>query len=540
MSEEKTVAELMAQSLKQAGVGIVFGMPGGEVTGVLDALRRLDIPFELMHHEESAVFAADAYARATGTPGCVLTTLGPGALNAVPGIGHAWLDRAPVVLITAQKPDDLLPDYTHQVVDLQAIFGPITKRTLKVTAENAAAELPAAIALTLQGRPGPVHLQVSNEESARTASSRQPSESGQPSPEAPAETRVDSPSLRRLLASCSRPVILAGVGLEPEAPYDALRELAEAANAPVIVTPKAKGALPDDHPLSAGTIGLTQTDPVYEILDEADCVLAVGFDVVELVKPWQHDAPLVWIANWANEDPVLPAAAEFVGPVEPALLRLADSEFATAENWGAVRVSGLRGKLAARSLRDPQPGLLLPQQVLASMRTHLPDESLLAVDVGSHKIFSSLEWPALQPNRFALSNGLSCMGFALPAAIGTALARPDAPVMCLVGDGGLLMGLGELNVLARLGLPVTVVVPVDNAIDLIRSHQLRHGKQPYGTEFPAPDFCAIAAGHGIPSARVRTPAECDTAMAQAVASGGPFLIEAHIDPIGYPTTPSGS
>ena len=122
-----TVAETIAQSLYDAGVRLVFGMPGGEVVSVLEAIQQLGIRFELMHHEESAVFAADAYARATGSPGCVLTTLGPGALNAVAGIGHAWLDRAPIVLVTAQKPDALLPDYTHQVVDLQAIFAPITK-----------------------------------------------------------------------------------------------------------------------------------------------------------------------------------------------------------------------------------------------------------------------------------------------------------------------------------------------------------------------------------------------------------------------------
>ena len=551
-----TVAATIAQSLYDAGVRIVFGMPGGEVVAVLEAMQRLGIRFELMHHEESAVFAADAYARAAGGPGCALTTLGPGALNAVAGIGHAWLDRAPVVLITAQKPDALLPDYTHQVVDLQAIFAPITKRTLKVTPQNAAAELPPTIALTLQGRPGPVHLQVSNEEAALQAidpraTSRPPAADVRPptATELPPRPQLFS-NARNLIAGASRPVILAGLGLEPEAPYDALSSLAEAANAPVIVSPKGKGALPDDHPLSAGVIGLTRTDPAYEILEEADCVIAVGFDVVELVKPWsltQSDdtaggkgtgnVPLIWIANWPNEDPVLPAAVEIVGPIGATLLQLADSEFSSDAQWGADRVRRFRAQQAAVPVPTPRRGHLLPQQLLESMRRHLPPEAMLAVDVGSHKIFSSLEWPTLRPNRFALSNGLSCMGFGLPAAIGTALARPGGPVACLIGDGGLLMCLGELSVLSRLNLPVTVVVPVDNAIDLIRSHQLRQGKQPLGTEFPAPDFTNIAAGHGIASARVTTLAECDDALARAVAQRAPFLVEAHIDPIGYPTTP---
>ena len=334
-----TVAETIAQSLYDAGVRLVFGMPGGEVVSVLEALQRLGIRFELMHHEESAVFASDAYARATGSPGCVLTTLGPGALNAVPGIGHAWLDRAPIVLVTAQKPDALLPDYTHQVVDLQAVFAPITKRTLKVTPQNAAAEVPPTVALTMQGRPGPVHLQVSNEEADLPAVGALASDLSYGSGIANRTIAPPDPEkiarARDLISSASRPVILAGLGLEPEAPYDALRTLVEAANAPVIVSPKGKGALPDDHPLSAGVIGLTRSDPVYEILDEADCVIAVGFDVVELVKPFSlplvgedetgegtANAPLIWIANWPNRDPALPAAAEIVGPMAAALLQL--------------------------------------------------------------------------------------------------------------------------------------------------------------------------------------------------------------------------
>ena len=539
-----TTAQTLAESLYAAGIDLVFGMPGGEVVAVLEAMRQRGIRFELMHHETSAVFAADAYARSTGGIGCVLTTLGPGATNAVAGVAHAWLDRAPVVVISAQKPADLLPDYTHQVVDLHAIFAPITKRTVAVTAENAAAVLPETIALTTQGRPGPVHLQISNEEAVREVSSEQLSVAGGKLQVAGDAERLSPSSRPPVLPSsflpflsARRPVILVGLGLEPEAPYTALRELAEVSNAPVIVLPKAKGAISDDHPLAAGTLGLTRTDPVYKILDEADCVIAVGFDVVELVKKWEHPAPLLWIANWANTDPVLPAAAEYVGPIGPALQRLSDNAFATDPAWGAARVQRLRAKLDARPLPAPERGHLLPQTVLAAMRRHLPADGLLTVDVGSHKIFSSLEWPSLHPNRFFLSNGLSCMGFALPAAIGGALAQPGAGVFCLIGDAGLAMCLGELNVLARLDLPVTVVVLVDNAIDLIRSHQRRQGTPIHGTEFPAPDFCAIATAHGIPSAKVTSEAECDAALARAIGSGGPFLVEAHIDPIGYPTTP---
>jgi acetolactate synthase I/II/III large subunit len=530
-----TVAEVVAEHLEAAGVRFAFGMPGGETVEVLEALRQRGIRFELAHDEGSADFMADAVARVTGKPALVLTTLGPGATNAVAGVAHAYLDRSPVIILTAQKPDHLLPDYTHQVLDLHTLFTPITKRSIKVTAANVDTAVAEAIALATMGRPGPVHLQLSNEEAGLEAVG---SDGGLGIGER-AETLVTTPYFPAALPlfEARRPVIVAGVGLEPEGPYDALRELAETANAPVIVTPKAKGALPDDHPLSAGTIGLTRVDPVYEILEEADCILAVGFDVVELVKEWQHPAPLIWVAPWANEDPVLPAAAELVGPLEPILRQLCDADFQTAPEWGAQRVEAFRRKLAARPLPAAAQGRLLPQSVLESMRRHAGRDTLLAVDVGSHKIFSSLEWPTLEPNRFLVSNGLSCMGFALPSAIAASLAMDNAPTLCLIGDGGLAMCMGELGVLSRLNLPVTVVVMVDGAIDLIRSAQLRNRRTVHGTEFPPPDFSAIAAAYGIHAQRVGDIESCNHALQTALTSGRPTLIEAMIDPVGYPTTP---
>ena len=449
----------------------------------------------------------------------------------------AYLDRAPIIHITAQKPDNLLPDYTHQVLDLHALYRPITKGTYHLTAESAAVTIAHAIALTQDGRPGPVHLQISNEEA------------GQQIPNPQLATRNPQPATRNshfttllqqareYLNQAKRPVIVAGVGLEPEAPYDALQELAEAANALVIVTPKVKGALSDRHPLAVGTIGLTRIDPVYEILEEADCVVAVGFDVVELVKPWHHDAPLLWIAPWANADPVLPATVELVGPMAPVLQQLADCQFNSAEDWGRARVSALHAKLAERTLPEPTPGRLFPQTVLTSLRRQLPDNALMAVDVGSHKIFSSLEWPTYAPNRFLLSNGLSSMGYALPSAIGAALALKGTPTVCLTGDAGMAMVMGELGVLAELQLPVIVVVLNDSAIDLIRSHQVRSGKPIFGTEFTSPNFSQIGAAYGLATSRVGSEKTLDAAIAAALHAQAPTLIEVMLDPQSYPTTP---
>jgi acetolactate synthase-1/2/3 large subunit len=529
-----TVAEIVAKSLHAAGVRYVFGLPGGETVEVLEALRLAGIEFVLVHNESSALFMADTYARITSTVGVCLTTLGPGATNATVGLAHTYLDRAPVILITAQKPDTLLPDYTHQVLDLQGVFRPITKATIKVGAHNVATALRNALTLAKAGRPGPIHLQLSNEDAAQPATDHMVELATKPPLVPPAADTISQAT--ELFARARRPVIVAGVGLEPQRPYFLLREVAEQAQAPVIVTPKAKGALPDDHPLAAGVIGLTRTDAAYTILDEADCILAVGFDVVELVKPWQSNALLIWLAPWENYDPVVPNAASIVGDLHAALGHFADAVYTPDPTWGAERVA--RHHLAQRkALPAPATGRLLPQQVLETLRAALPASTALSVDVGSHKILSSLEWPTLAPNTFFLSNGLSSMGFALPSTIGASLAAPDQPAVCLTGDAGMAMVMGELGLVAQRHLPILIVVLNDGAIDLIRSQQVRAGKPVHGTTFDSPNFSQIAAAYGLASARVTTLEALAQEITAFTDSSAPRVIEVMLDPISYPTTP---
>ncbi len=534
-----TVAEALAGALREAGVQTVFGLPGGENVEVLDALRRAGIAFVLVHNEPSAVFMADTTARLTGIPGVCLTTLGPGAMNAVAGVAHAYLDRAPVLVVTATAPEHVTRRHTHQIVDIGAVYRPITKASFTLGVKGARETVELALALTTRGRPGPVHVQVSGEVAAQAA------EPGTPPAVGPVVGEPDTAEgmgdaigeARAILRQARKPVIVVGLGLEPERPYDGLRVLAESLNAPVIVTPKAKGAIPDDHPLAAGTIGLTATDPVYEILDDADCVVAVAFDVVELVKPWAHDAPLIWIAPWANEDPRLPTAVEIVGPVEPVLYKLADGAYTVDREWGAQRLRIYKQALARRPLPTPKPGTVLPQTVVAVARDMLPRDAVVTTDVGSHKIFMCLEWPTLAPNRFFVSNGLSVMGFAVPAAIAAARLSPDRPVMAVTGDGGMLMAMGELTLLRTLQAPVLIVVMRDDALDLIRSKQRRTGKPVYGTEFVGPDFVEAARAFGLSGYRVRNEADLEAAFEQALKAARPAVIEVFVDPVGYPTTP---
>lgn len=534
-SNSRTVAEVLVEILKEAGVEVVFGLPGGENVEVMEALRQEGIRFVLVRNESSAVFMADVHTRLSGKPGVCLTTLGPGATNAYVGLAHAYLDRAPVMLITAETNQRYLPHHTHQVYNLQDIFRPVTKLTASLTPENVQNTVRDALSVMRKGRPGPVHLSLSREMAAQVA---QVADVAEIHDEMSAQSLLDLTAAREVLADTMRPVMVVGLGLEPEQPYEALRMLAEAANAPVIVTPKGKGSLLDSHPLCAGTLGLTRTDPVYEILQEADCILAIGFDVVELVKPWDETASLIWIAPWANEDPTIPAAAEFVGPMRPILERLSDLAFRmdNQSTWGAARVAALREKLAQQPLPTPQAGRLLPQTVLHSLREHLPDDTLITTDVGSHKICTALNWPALAPNRYMLSNGLSAMSFGLTGAIAGAITLQQ-PTVCITGDAGFGMIIGELSLLTEHHLPVIVVVMNDSALDLIRAAQHRAGHPTFGTEFTNPNFSKIADAYDLAFYQVTDDASCAHAIENALRAGGPVLIEALIDPVSYPTTP---
>lgn len=523
-----TLVELFADKIAEAGVDVVFGLPGGENVDMLDSLRRRSIEFVLVRNESSAIFMADVHARVTRGIGAALTTLGPGASNAYAGIAHAWLDRAPVLLLTAQTDPKLIGVHTHQVLDLGLVFRPITKFTAQLMPDSASETIDYAITLLKSGRPGPVHLSLPAADALKEAHV-----SSRPHRQSTHEiNEEDVARAKNLLASSRRPVMVAGLGLEPDQPYSQLRALAESLHAPVIDTPKSKGALLPDHPLFVGTLGLTANDPAYEILDASDCILAIGFDVVELVKPWRQPQPLIWIANWNNHDPRIDSDCELVGNIANILDALLDSPVGVDEAWGKRRVQVWREALLSRLQTASAPNRMSPADVLDSIRAHTPPEVIVTTDVGSHKIFTCLHWKAMQPNTFFVSNGLSVMGFGLTAAIAAARTTRGTTV-AITGDAGLAMVMGELALIVEMDLPVIVIVMNDSALDLIRFAQTRKDLEVFGTEFANPNYEAIASAFGLSFARIQNKSECEAAVQAAVASRRPTLLEVMIDPQGY-------
>ena len=528
----QTIAQFLAQELLAAGVKTVFGLPGGENVEVLDAIREVGIDFILVKNESSACFMADAAARLTGKPGVALTTLGPGATNAYVGLAHAYLERSPVLLVTAQTDPRLIGTHTHQALDLQACFRPITKLTAEIDEYTPVSTIRHALHTLQSGRPGPVHLGICDRV-AQMPIVVEPV----PNKDIPRSNTIpDVSAARNLIEKSKRPIILTGLGLEPEKPYQEIQALAETLNAPLIDTPKSKGALSANHPLFAGTLGLTRTDPVYTLLDESDCIIAVGFDVVELVKPWDQPQPLLWIANWDNHDPRIPAVHEFVGAIAPVLNSLSDVRASSDPAWGKSRIDAFHAEITAQDLPQAAPDRILPQDVLRIIRENTPEEIFLTTDVGSHKIFTALNWQAQAPNHYMVSNGLSAMGFGVTSAIAAALVTGETTI-AITGDGGFSMILGELALLKQYDLPLILIVMNDSALDLIRSAQRRKGKSVFGTEFTNPDYEQIAAAYRIAYSCVQNQESCVTAIKKAIQARKPALIEMMVDPISYPTTP---
>jgi acetolactate synthase-1/2/3 large subunit len=526
----RTVADRLADLFFDAGLRIIFGLPGGENLALMDSFRRRGHRFVLAHHEASAVYMADAAARLNRQPSLCLATLGPGAANAIAGIAHAHLDRSPVILVTAQDTPKQGGVHSHQRLDLKLLFEPITKASLQVTPGNVDDSFHAALRICQSGRPGPVHLGLAGDVATQpvTTDRRVFAHTG-------TFIRDDASAERisQILSQCDRPAIVVGLGLEPESPYDTLRQLAERIGAPVITTPKAKGAIREDHPLAAGTIGLTYDDLAYQILDESDLILAIGLDVVELVRPWQHAASLIWLARWPNADPGIPAAAEWVGPLQPILKYLSDRAISSESDWSRTAMDQISAGNNIDIQKATEPGRVQPGLALDAIRQNTPADVIVVTDVGAHKIFAALHWPSYRPNSYLVSNGLSIMGYGLPAAIAAGMLRPERVVLALIGDGGLAMSSGELRLLAGLNSTVIITVFRDDSLELIRSKQERLKMPAYGTTFAGPDLRRIAAGYRLAHYQATTAAQCANATKAAANGGRPALIEVLVDVTGY-------
>jgi acetolactate synthase-1/2/3 large subunit len=515
-------AEAMAETLAARGVRLAFGLPGGEIVAFIDACRRADIRFLLTGHESSAAWMAQVVGQMTGTPGLCIATLGPGATNLITGVANAWLDRAPMLAVSAQIPGGVIDTLSHQRLPLDKLFSAVSKGSLSIGGEDAVGIVNRAMDLAATPRPGPVHIALPSD----VAVAEYARQSGPPPTltAQPDSAGVVDEIAGRLNAS-ERPLILIGLAATPSV-TPAIRALIEKLHAPFLVTPKAKGAASEDHPLFTGVAsGMAIDKDILETIRSADLILGVGFDPVECDKTWFANTDVVAL-DTASMTAGDYRPLEAIGDLDSMLVRLAEA-ITNPKPWTPELLEARR---AAEHRAPLESNLgLSPLRLIEELRSVFPRAGIATCDVGSHKLVMGQFWRCYEPGTFLMSNGLSGMGFGIPAAIAAQLVAPEKPVLAVVGDGGMLMMVHDLALIRELGLPVIIVVFCDRSLSLIRVSAERRGFAPYGVDFNPPDFARIAQAFGIASQRatsIRAARACvETALTKLI----PFLLEIPID-----------
>ncbi|MDB6177328.1 thiamine pyrophosphate-binding protein [Paracoccus sp. Z330] len=530
-----TAADVVARRLYEAGCRYAFGMPGGEVLDLIDALRRAGIAFVLVRHENAAGFMAEGVYHRTGAPALVVTTVGPGALNVVNAVENAHQDRVPMIVLTGAIDADVAATYTHQVMDQRALFQPITKAGFTFSAGSASTLADKAIAIATEGRPGPVHIDIpintANAPAADIAMPRRPPAA----PLQPAESGQLNKA-RRWLRQARRPVMVVGLDAMNQGAGPEILDFAETFGLPVITTYKAKGVIPEDHPLALGAAGLSpKADRVLlPFLGQADLIICVGYDPIEMRSGWQDPwhpdkTHVIDITAAPNHHYMHQASVNFLSDCGPALAALALGATPNA-TWTDAEIATTRQALTAAFPTDEDWG---PAAVIDTCMTTLPEGTLATADSGAHRILLSQMWRCTEPRGLMQSSGLCTMGCAVPLAIGAALAAPERQVVSFSGDAGFLMVAGELATAAEQQTAPIFVVFVDTSLALIDLKQRQMGLPSCGVDFAGPDIAAIGRAFGGAGHTVRNRTELAAALKAAMIEKSFSVIAAIIDRQAY-------
>ena len=495
-------AEVIARRLADAGCRWAFGIPGGEVLALMEALDAAGLRFVLTKHENPAGFMAEGAWHADGAPGVLLATLGPGVANAVNVVANAQQDRVPLLFLTGRVNPGEAETYTHQVFDHQALLRPVVKASFTVTAETVGRVVDKALILALEGQPGPVHLDVPIAVAEQEVPD-DPQAAAPPLRSAAVPLREDPvfAEAARLVQAAKRPLALAGVDAVNAGAGPAITAFCRAGGVPLVTSYKGKGLLDEDDPLALGGAGLSPKADrlLLPLLDQADLVLLLGYDPIEMRvgwrDPWPAGIPVVELTPVPRTHGMHRVSHQFLGDPAKTLALLPRP---AGPLWPGGEPAAVR-----RALREafaPAGEAFGPARVFETLRRVMPAATLATADSGAHRILLSQQWRCPSPRSLLQSSALCTMGCALPLAMGHKLAQPERPALVFVGDAGLEMVLGELATLRDLGLPVIVCVLVDESLALIELKQRSSQRGNLGVDFGGSDFPAIArafGGHGV-------------------------------------------
>jgi len=546
-----TGAEIAVRLLERQRIDTVAGIPGGANLPLYDALSRSRIRHVLARHEQGAGFIAQGLARTTGRPGVCLASSGPGATNLTTPLADAKLDSIPLVAITGQVPRAMLGTDAFQEVDTYGLSIPITKHNFLVSSAAQLLEcIPRAFRIAASGRPGPVLVDIPKDVQNEHVDVAGWPEPGRRDP-APDADPDEIAAAAELISTAERPILYIGGGVVHAGASAAAVALAEQASLPTVMTLMGLGALPVDHPLSLGMLGMHGAPCTNRLLEECDLLVVVGarFDdrATGRLADFCPNASVIHVdIDRAELNKLRPARIAIEGDVQAVLgaltARLAErcAEGTRVESGGRLSTAGARAAWLARviEMRCRYP-LRLPGSddvrrhygLIAAVAGCVGDDAIVTTDVGQHQMWVAQRYPLRRPRQWLTSGGLGTMGFGLPAAIGAALAEPARTVVCFSGDGSILMNVQELATLAETDANVKVIVMNNRALGLVRQQQtLFYSGGVYQSTFEAtPDFVGLAESFGVGALDLDACAEPRAALARALRRRGPCVIHASID-----------
>src|SRR6267378_1626775 len=534
MSELLTGAQILCRTLVDAGVEVLFGYPGGAIMPFYDALHgHPGLRHILVRHEQAAAHAADGYARASNRVGVCVATSGPGATNLVTGLATAHMDGSPVLAITGQVSRPMLGRDAFQETDVVGVTAPVTKYNVLVRdVEDLADVVREAMAIAVEGRPGPVLVDVPKDVQNQKAEyeprairpARASREAGRP---------LNDDALReiaRLIAAAERPLMMIGRGIIVSGAYAEVRALAERTGMPVITTLLGISAFPQAHALHLGMPGMHGEVHVNKAIQAADVIVGIGlrFDdrVTGNTATFAPRAKIVHIdIDAAAIGRNVPIAVGIVGDARSIVERL----LAVVASRDCVpwqqEIAGLM-----RHREEAFSGGLSPEVILGALAEVTGGKCTIVSDVGQHQMWVAQRYPFQRPNTHITSGGLGAMGFAVPAAMGVHLARPDEPVWAISGDGGFQMNMAEIATMIQEGLVVKLAIFNNGYLGMVRQwQQFFHGGRYASTPIWSPDYVKLAAAYGIPGWRIKSAGEIEDALRRANQSAGPALVELVIE-----------
>ena len=527
---ERKASDVFVECLEAEGVRYVFGIPGEETLDLNESLADSSVEFVPVRHEQGGAYMADAYGRLTGRAGVCLGTLGPGATNLVTAVADAFLDRAPLVALTGQSDIERMHKESHQYIDLIGILRPIVKWNARVSSPEIVPEVVRkAFAVAESEKPGATHLELPEDVMAR------PLDASPLPRHTPVQPEPGSRELQRaadLIDEAQNPLALAGNGAIRGHAGRALRSFVHNTGIPVAETFMAKGLIDYEDPKALGTVGLQARDYEMAGFEDADVVIAIGYDLVEhSPKNWnpKRDKKIIVIDSVAAEvDQNFIPDVELIGDVAHVLARLAAACTRSQTTAGTSRLHEVvMGALNDARNDDHFP--LRPPRVLWDLRQALDRHDILVSDVGLHKLWIGRMFPAHEPGTVLIANGLAGMGFALPTAIGAKLVHPDRKVVAVSGDGGFLMNAQELETAGRLKTAVVNVIWENAQFGSIVWKQDKKFGRHFGVDFGNPDFVKLAEAFGIPAWRCSSPDDFSRLLRDALAKDVPSVIVVPID-----------